>query len=202
MTALSKIKPWDQRLASFLVDPFVETALHPNHLTTATLILGQSTALLFILKGETLAWLAALLYMFAVFSDHMDGELARMSGKTSDIGHHYDYVVGGINYTTLFISIGYTLSSNGNVWLFILGMMAGLSNPLILIMRMKMEQQYGNKAVAHPSFAGFEIEDGIYLIGPLTWFAGIHFFFIPYALGTLGYFAWTIFEYRQWNKDG
>jgi hypothetical protein len=44
-----------------------------------------------------------------------------------------------------------------------------------------------------------EIEDFIYLIGPITWFGGLNYFFWVYGLGTLGYLGWTIFELL--NRD-
>jgi len=201
MVTTSKTLPWDQRLARLLVRPFKNTPLHPNHLTTLTLILGQCAAWTFAFAIE-MAWLAALLYMLAVFSDHMDGELARMTGKTSSFGHHFDYIVGGINYTTLFIGIGLGLQDSAlGIWAIILGFSAGLSNPFILYMRMAMESRYGGQAVEHPGYAGFEIEDFIYLIGPITWCAGIVYFFIPYALGNIAYLAWTITEDRQLKKN-
>jgi len=197
----AKITPWDQKLARLLVYPFRKTRLHPNHLTTLTLILGQAAAWTFALLMEQLAWLAALFYMLAVFFDHMDGELARMTNKTSSFGHKYDYIVSGINYTTLFIGIGLGLQESSlGLWAVILGFSAGLSNPVILYLRMSMEKQHGVESVKHPGFAGFEVEDFIYLIGPITWFAGINYFFIPYALGNIGYLFWTITQYGRWPK--
>jgi len=71
---------------------------------------------------------------------------------------------------------------------------------VILYLRMSMEKQHGVESVEHPGFAGFEIEDFIYLIGPITWFAGIIYFFIPYALGNIGYLFWTITKYSHWQK--
>ena len=192
------MKPYDQRLANLLVTPLKNTPVQPNHLTTLTLILGQAAAWTFAFAIE-LAWFAALLYMLAVLSDHMDGELARMTGKTSGFGHDYDYIVGGINYTTLFIGIGIGLQEYG-MWTVILGFAAGLSNPFILYLRMRMEVAHGTEAVEHPAFGGFEIEDFIYLIGPITWFAGIFWFFIPYALGNVGYLIWTLTEYHNWKN--
>ena len=50
------------------------------------------------------------------------------------------------------------------------------------------------------SYGGFEIEVFIYLIGPITWFAGIFWFFIPYALGNVGYLIWTMKEHFDWEK--
>jgi len=150
--------PWDQQLARVLVRPFRDTRLHPNHLTTITLILGICTSVLFFTSGSHYADGAALLYMLAVFSDHLDGELARMTGKISEFGHRYDYIVGGINYTLLFTSIGTGLwLENGQIWPLILGLCGGLSNPFVLYLRMTMEARFGGDSVEHPGFAGFEM---------------------------------------------
>ena len=193
--------PWDQSLARIIVRPLVNTAVHPNHLTVGTLLLGISSAVLFA-TGKPAVWgIAALLYMLAVFSDHMDGELARMSGKTSRFGHHFDYIVGGINYTLLFIGIGIGLSSTFGKTALILGIAGGMANPFTLYLRMSMENSFGKEAVEHPTFARFEIEDAIYLIGPITWFAGVLYFFIPFAAGSVGYLLWTIKQYWQWNRN-
>ncbi len=190
------VMPWDQQLAQRLVAPFRNTPLHPNHLTLLTLILGQYAAWTFAFAMD-LAWLAALSYMLAVFSDHLDGELARLSGKTTRFGHDFDFITGGLNYTALFIGIGIGLQEH---WALLLGLAAGLCNPAILMLRMRMERRFGARSVAHPAFAGFEIEDFIYLIGPITWLAGIVYFFIPFALGNIAYLGWTLLEFRRWKQ--
>ncbi len=200
MNTTHVIKPWDQRLAYRVVLPLKNTQVHPNHITASTLLFGQTAALLFALQGVSYAWLAAMLYMLAIFTDCMDGELARMTGKFTKFGHTFDYIVGGINYTTLFLGIGYGLQNDFGLWTLILGTVAGLCNPFILYLRMTMEKKHGAIAVEHPAFAGFEIEDAIYLIGPITWFAGLLYFFVPYALGTIAYFIWTIIEYRRYER--
>ena len=192
--------PYDQQLAGWLIRPFKNTPLHPNHITTITLLLGICSALIFAFAIEK-AWLAALLFMLAVFTDHMDGELARITGKSSRFGHNYDYIVGGLNYMMLFTSIGIGLMAEYGFLALILGIVAGLSNPVILYMRMGMEKQHGFEAVEHPQLIrGFQDEDFIYLIGPITWLAGLIWFFIPYALGNIGYLLWTIKGKSDWNK--
>ncbi|HKK15520.1 MAG TPA: CDP-alcohol phosphatidyltransferase family protein [Gammaproteobacteria bacterium] len=200
MTEKSRVKPYDQRLAHLAVAPLKNLPLHPNYFTLLTLLLGQAAAWLFALAVSEYGWLAALCYMLAVFSDHLDGEYARMTGKTSSFGHNFDYIVGGINYTCLFIGIGIGLAESYGHWALLLGLAAGLCNPFILYMRMYMEQKHGPDVVEHPAFAAFELEDFIYLIGPITWLAGILWFFVPYALGNIGYLVWTITEFTSLRK--
>ena len=188
-------RSWDQRLAYILVKPLAATPIHPNHLTGLSFAFGLTAAVLFALGGPASVNWAAGLFMFAVFLDHTDGELARMAGKTSAFGHRFDSIVNAANYTMLFIGIGIGLSAGemGSGAL-ALGFAAGLSNPVILVLRIGLEGRDGAKAVAHPRYAGVEIEDLIYLIGPITWAGGLEYFFLAYGFGTFGYLAWTLWE--------
>src|ERR1700753_1604584 len=83
-------RPWDARLARRLVTPLKDSRATPNHLTTVRLAVGLAAAAAF-LPG-TYRWMniGALLMVLSNFLDHTDGELARISGKTSRIGHIYD----------------------------------------------------------------------------------------------------------------
>ena len=188
-------RSWDQRLAYILVKPLAATPIHPNHLTGLSFAFGLTAAVLFALGGPASVNWAAGLFMFAVFLDHTDGELARMAGKTSAFGHRFDSIVNAANYTMLFIGIGIGLSAGemGSGAL-ALGFAAGLSNPVILVLRIGLEGRHGARAVAHPRYAGIEIEDIIYLIGPITWAGGLEYFFLAYGFGTFGYLAWTLWE--------
>ncbi len=177
---------------------FAATPLHPNLLTTLTLVLGVLTSLCFVQGDAAHANLGALCFMLAVFSDHLDGELARISRKTSKFGHFYDFVVGGLNYTLLFSSIGIGLAAAHGTWASVLGMAAALCNPIIMYLRVRMDNSFGLAATEHPSFGWFNLEDFIYVIGPVTWAWGVVYFFVPFALGTLGYLGWTVIEYRRW----
>src|SRR3979490_3065446 len=82
-------RPWDARLARRLVTPLKDSRPPPSHLTPVRLAVGVSAAAAF-LPG-TYGWtnIGALLLILSNFLDHTDGELARISGKTSRIGHIY-----------------------------------------------------------------------------------------------------------------
>ncbi len=189
------IRSWDQRLAHILVKPLVATPVHPNHLTGLSFAFGLAAAVLFARGGPVSVNGAAGSFMFASFLDHTDGELARLAGKTSAFGRRFDSIVNAANYTMLFIGIGIGLSAGemGSGAL-VLGFAAGLCNPVILVLRTGLEGRAGAKAVAHPRYAGVEIEDIIYLIGPITWAGGLEYFFLAYGFGSFGYLAWTLWE--------
>ncbi len=199
--------PYDQRLARHLIRPFARTGLTPNMVTGISFLFGLGSAFTFALAMYSLAGWGALLFMLAVLTDHMDGELARMTGQTSALGHHLDYLVGTRNYAALFIGLGVGLSDAqwGETALG-LGLTVGIANPVSCTLRMLMDMRYGADAVEHPHFGGFEIEDFIYLIGPITWLGGVEYFFLFYGLGTFGYLIFTIVsmfrqEYQR-NKLG
>ncbi len=189
------VRSWDQRLAHILVKPLAATPVHPNHLTGLSFASGLTAAMLFALGGPALVNWAAALFMFAVFLDHTDGELARMAGKVTEFGRRFDSIVNTANYTMLFIGIGIGLAAGemGGGAL-VLGFAAGLSVPVNFVLRIGLERRCGAKAVAHPRYAGVEIEDLIYLIGPITWAGGLEYFFLAYGFGTFGYLAWTLWE--------
>ena len=79
-----KIKPrqglWDQRIARLFVRPLVNTPVTPNQITALRLLTGLG-ACGCLAYGETpvIHWGAGL-FVISNFIDHMDGELARLSG--------------------------------------------------------------------------------------------------------------------------
>ncbi len=188
-------RSWDARLAHIVVRPLASTPLHPNHLTALGLLSGQVSAGLFAFAKPEYAGWAALLFMLAAFIDHTDGELARMTGKVTEFGRRFDSIVNTANYTMLFIGIGIGLAAGemGSGAL-VLGFAAGLSVQVNFVLRIGLERRRGAKAVAHPRYKGVEIEDFIYLIGPITWAGGLEYFFLAYGFGTFGYVAWTLWE--------
>ena len=184
--------PYDQRLARLLIRPLANTNLHPNHVTLFSLLLGIGCGALFVFGEPGIENVAVAVFMMAVLVDHMDGELARMSHRTSKFGHYFDYIVGSLIYTILFCSIGVAVYRwTGSEGALVFGFVAGFSNVLIVSLRLSMELKFGPKAVEHPSSSGFEIEDFIYLIGPITWLGGLDYFFWLYGAGTMGYLGWT-----------
>ena len=179
-----------------LIRPFAHTALHPNAVTGMSLALGVTAAWMFSVDVERLAGWAALLFMLAVLTDHADGELARMTGKTSRLGHWLDYIAGTLNYAALFVGLGVGLSNASmSDQDLVLGLTVGIANPVICALRLAIDIRHGGEAVAHPVFGGFELEDFIYLIGPIAWLGGIEYFFLIYGLGTFGYLLFTIVSF-------
>ena len=103
--------PYDQRLARLIARGLAHLPVTPNQLTFVSLAFGVAAGVLFALGDRHLVHWAAAMSVLAIFSDHIDGELARMTGRTSAFGHKLDYIVGSANYTMLFAGIGIGLGS-------------------------------------------------------------------------------------------
>ncbi len=203
MTAWHNISPpWDQRLARPVARLLSRTSATPNQVTTVSLALGVGGGVLLAFGGTEAHW-GALLYILAQFVDHMDGELARMTGQTSVFGHYYDHIVGGIFEFCLFCGIGIGLGPDAlGGWAMVFGFVAATAVGITVTVRIGIFQRYGRSAIDQPSWGGFEIEDIMYLVGPITWFGGLDVFLLLASIGTPIFMAMTIMEYVKGPKPG
>jgi phosphatidylglycerophosphate synthase len=182
-------KPWDQRLATLLVRPLARTPITPNAMTTIGLGFGLIAAWLFA-TGRT-EW-GGLLFVIAVFWDHTDGELARRTGKTSRFGHHYDRAVAFLNYTLGFAGMGSGVAMGGADWALPAGLLSGIAVAGIFALRTIGEQRVGKEFTDQPMLLGFEIEDILYIVGPIAWFGWLEQFLAAAVIGAPLYFFWTL----------
>jgi phosphatidylglycerophosphate synthase len=159
-------KPWDARLAAWLVRPLVHSSIHPNVLTTLRLLVGMTGAVLFA-TGSAFN-LAAIFIVLSNFLDHTDGELARMSGKTSRFGHNYDLASDALVTVGMFIGLGLGLTAELGSRSIIFGAIAGLAVAGIFHLRNIIEARHGKTATRQATLGGFETEDVLYLIPLVT----------------------------------
>jgi len=182
-------RPWDARLGRRLVTPLKDSWVTPNHLTTVRLIVGLAGALAF--TPGTWGWtnLAALLVILSNFLDHTDGELARISGKTSRIGHRYDLASDALVTISLFYCIGLGVAASGARTLpfglptALGGAVAGAAVALIFYLRLRIEALLGKSGTQQSSLAGFETEDVLYLLPLVTLFSGLTPFLLAASVG-------------------
>lgn len=165
---------WDQRLARWMVRPLVHTPVTPNHITTVRLLLGLAACGLFAMGTRPEILYAAGIFMLSNFVDHMDGELARLSGKSSRIGYHYDNYSDAFIHVALFVCIGIGLQESWiGGWAPWLGLIAGVSVSSLFFIFWRIEQRAGERQARQPIYKGFHLEDTMYFIGPITWGGGL-----------------------------
>jgi phosphatidylglycerophosphate synthase len=194
-------RPWDARLARRLVAPLVDSWVRPNHLTTLRLLVGLAAAAAFVPGSFAWSNVAALLLVLSNFLDHTDGELARMSGKTSRLGHLYDLASDAAVTILLFIAIGVGVGAKQRLELgvppVILGVVAGTAVALIFYLRMRIEQLMGKEATQQASFGGFETEDVLYLFPLATLSNALAPMLVAAAICAPLFALWVIFDYQR-----
>jgi phosphatidylglycerophosphate synthase len=196
-------RTWDARAARWLVTPLVPTRVTPNHLTTLRLLIGVAGAL-YLARGDFLhVNIGAFLIVLSNFVDHTDGELARISGKTSRIGHFYDLAADAATTILLFFGMGYglgvasagTAAAEWHVSPAVLGGIAGVAVAVIFFLRMRIEEMAGKSGTQQAFVGGFETEDVLYLL-PLVTLTGIASpFVLAASIGAPLFAVYVVLDY-------
>jgi archaetidylinositol phosphate synthase len=187
-------RTWDGRLARRLVTPLVGTPVTPNHLTTVRLAIGLAGAAAFAAGGHRWANIGALLIVLSNFVDHTDGELARISGRTSRFGHFYDLASDALVTVLLFTCMGVGVATTAPTFTAMpiaLGVVAGIGVTLIFYLRMRIEAIAGKSGVAQGFAAGFETEDVLYLLPLVTLFDLERSLLVAAAIGSSLFAVWV-----------
>ncbi len=188
-------------MALHVVRPLKSSRVTPNHLTTVRLGVGLAAALAF--TPGTYGWsnIAALLLILSNFLDHTDGELARLSGRTSRFGHVYDLVSDAAVTILLFVAIGIGLGERPGVQFevspVLLGSVAGVAISVIFFLRMRIEEMLGKTAIRQASVGGFETEDVLYLMPLVTLSNALEQLLVTAAVCAPLFALWVAVDYRR-----
>jgi archaetidylinositol phosphate synthase len=201
MSSPAAQRPWDARLARKLVTPLKNSWVTPNHLTTVRLAVGLAGAAAFLPGAYLWSNVGALLMILSNFLDHTDGELARISGKTSRIGHIYDLASDAAVTILLFIAIGVGVGTfPKTAWQFppvALGLIAGCAIALIFYLRMRIENMVGKAGSKQASLGGFETEDVLYLLPLITLSNGLVPMLLAATVCAPLFAIWVVIDYRR-----
>lgn len=189
------VVPHDQRLARRLVTPLAAWGVTPNQVTGLTLALAAIGGVL-LATGEAVGVaLGATAFVAGRFLDHVDGELARVTGAGSRLGYYLDYCAGSLSYAILFAATGAGLARGAlGDWALGLGLVGALAALASMPLNLLLDRQAGftdGEAIGYPAAGGFELEDGIYLIAPAAWMGWLAPFFVAAGLGAAVYLLWT-----------
>ena len=173
----------------------------PNHLTTLRLTVGLAAAAAF--TPGTYGWsnLAALLAIASNFLDHTDGELARISGRSSRSGHLYDMASDAAVTILIFIGMGVGVAAAPAIDPLLppaaLGAICGGAIALIFFLRLRMEEMLGKAAIRQVHFGGFEMEDVLYLLPLVTLCNGLAPFLLTASICAPLFAVWVAIDYRR-----
>jgi len=194
-------KPLDGRIAARLAAVLAATPITPNQVTTVGLVIGMAAAALYALGGAAVH-VGAALYVAAGLIDHTDGELARLTGRSTAFGQAYDRIVDLCVKSAVFVGMGIGFR-DGPLGLVapLLGLVASLAFLAIFSLRSRLARRVGQVAFAQPAAGPFEIEDILYLVAPLTWCGWVQPFLLAAAVGAPLFALWTMRQLWRVERD-
>ena len=162
---------WIHRIARVtIVKPLVSSRVTPNQLTTARLVTGIAAAAAVGSGVDLWRDVGAAIFVLSVLLDRADGDLARLTGRTSPSGHRYDMIADAVCNALILIGLGMGLRGGGfGSWAVPMGFLAGLAVAAILGTVMRIEEMEGHRAAELPSVAGFDVDDAVLLIPLFIW---------------------------------
>jgi archaetidylinositol phosphate synthase len=126
-----------------------------------------------------------------------------MTGRTTRGGHYYDLAAGGAVLVALFIGVGIGERDSAlGVWSIVLGVGAAMATAVIFVLRMEVERGAGEGATHQPDLFGFELEDVMYLIGPITWLGLVQPFLVLAGIGALLFALFVLLQGRNLRVEG
>lgn len=186
------------RAARWVVRPLVDTGLTPNHVTTLRLATGIAAAAAFTIGDRAWDITGGVLFVLSAFLDRADGELARLSGKMSPLGHRYDLASDATCNVIAFAAIGVGLSHGPlAASALAMGAISAAAIGAIFWLAQRME------SVGEPltSAAGFDPDDALFIVGPAAWFDGLAPLLYAAALGAPLFLMFVLWRYRKITVD-
>lgn len=185
-------RAWDSRLAHRIALSLRHTPVHPTHVTVVGALIGLAGAALYALGSTRAAALGAALYVVSSVLDHVDGELARLTGRSSPRGRTYDRVADLVVRFALFTGMGLGLRHGALGRAAVaLGLAAGVAVVAIFVVRGAIAARRGWDAIAQPAVRGVELEDVLYVIAPVTWLGVLAPFLVAVGVGAPLFALWS-----------
>jgi len=104
---------------------FRKLNISPNTVTIAAIIIGIGAGVCFGFSSLKINFLGMLLLIWANSYDSADGQLARMTGKTSSIGRMLDGLCGIVWFLVIYTAICVRLTPSWGIWIWALGVITG-----------------------------------------------------------------------------
>jgi phosphatidylglycerophosphate synthase len=190
---------WTHKIARVCILPLVKTPVTPNHLTILRLISGLAACSAFAIGTDHWNLWGGIFWLFSAFMDRADGELARVSGKTSEWGHKFDYFCDVTVTALFFLGIGIGLRESAlGYWTIVMGVTASagvIAAEILAEIIDQAKKDTGEKAYA--GFAGFDFDDVLYLFAPVVWLGWHYPFLIGASVGAPAFALLTWYKLKK-----
>lgn len=99
--------------------------ISPNTVTIASIFIGIAAGICFYFNDLVINIVGMLLLIWANSYDSADGQLARMTGKKSQLGRVLDGACGDLWFISIYVAICLRLTPEWGIWIWVLGAVAG-----------------------------------------------------------------------------
>lgn len=158
---------WVHKGVRALVRPLAHTSVSPNQVTAVRLVTGIGAAAAVSFGPGVGHVVGAGLFLVSFLLDRADGELARLSGKTSPSGHAFDLWADAICTVLIFVALGIGLGA----WAVPMGIAAGGAVALMFWVLYRVEASETAGDIEIGPCAGFDPDDAVLLV-PLALLMG------------------------------
>ena len=200
-------KKIDEKIAEKVVKYIAQTSITPNQVSTFSLLLAALAAVFFSFGIYVFSVIGSILFIFSKFLDHVDGQLARELKKESKFGWYYDSFVDTATYILMFVGISAGIPPGTfeikffsivdfdlQNYLLFSAIIASIFNTFLgIIHKFRTSKDF----YGFPETDKVALEDGVYLIGPITWIGFINFFFIIASIGSV---VFVIYNLKRFIK--
>ena len=187
---------WAHRIVRPIVRRLASTAVTPNQLTASRLVTALAASALLAGGDRGLADAAGIIFLISFFLDRADGELARLSGKTTPWGHRFDMCADYSANVLIFVGMGFGLQDSAlGPTAIALGAVAGSAIVLIFWLVSFVERAEG--AAVFPTAGGFDPDDAMVCIPLSIWLDGEIYILVAAAIGAPSFLAWSLWRFRK-----
>jgi len=194
---------WIHKIArATIVRPLAKTPVTPNQVTTVRIVAGVSAAGSIAIGEPVWASVGAWLFMLSMLLDRADGDLARLTGRTSPGGHKYDLFADAFCNALIFVGLGIGLrDADGLVWAIPMGLLAGISVATILLLVIRIERLQGARAAELGGIFGFDPDDAMLAVPIMILLGWSSQLLVAACIGAPAFAILFIFLFRKALKD-
>ena len=184
------------RIVRPIVRPLVGTGVTPNHVTTLRLLTGIAAALL-LARGDAFSSdIGGAIFFLSFLLDRADGELARLSRRTSSGGHRFDLYADYSANILVFLGMGIGMTESPLESAAVgLGVAAGTAIAAVFWVVSRVERLEG--AAEFPVAKGFDPDDAMIVVPVAIWMGAEIYVLSAAALGAPLFLAWTVWRFRK-----
>ncbi|MBT6095555.1 MAG: CDP-alcohol phosphatidyltransferase family protein [Rhodospirillaceae bacterium] len=190
---------WIHKLSRVtIVNPLAKTRVHPNHLTLVRLVTGLGAVAGFATGAVPWVQIGAVAFLVSMLFDRADGDLARVTGRTSPMGHKLDLIADSLCNSLIFVGLGMGLSQGAyGAGAIIMGVTAGAAVAAILGMVIRVEAREGARAAELGGAAGFDPDDAMALVPLAVLFGAAEGLLLAAAIGAPCFAVFFLMLFRR-----